>query len=91
MDSAPKDGTDILLMAVGQSYQGNPVPDRVTVGRWTGEEECRRQIGDCGGECRCPEYEYHDPFWMSWDGGFTPENPPNGWMPLPAAPQQGGE
>lgn len=86
IETAPKDGTDILLGAFGQTYRGNPVEPRVTIGHWTTDEECREQIGDCGGECRCPEYHFHDPYWMSWDGGFTEENPPNAWQPLPKPP-----
>lgn len=86
MESAPKDGTDIILGAWDQAFNDQPVDPRVTVGHWTTDEECREEIGDCGGECRCPEYKYHDPYWMSWDGGFTEENPPNGWRPLPAPP-----
>mgnify|MGYP006935488135 CR=1 FL=1 len=76
IESAPRDGTEVLLAA----------GSRVTVGHWTTEEECRVQIGDCGGVCRCPEYEYQDPTWLSWDGGFTTEHPPTHWMPLPPPP-----
>lgn len=86
MDSAPKDGTDIVLAAIDQVFRGEPMPDRVTVGHWTTDDECREVIGDCGGECRCPEYKFHEPSWISWDGGFTEENPPTHWQPLPAPP-----
>jgi hypothetical protein len=86
IESAPKDGTDIILGSTPQEFEGKPVPARVTIGHWTTDDECAIQIGGCGGECRCPEYEYHDPFWMSWDGGFTVENPATHWMPLPAPP-----
>lgn len=88
IETAPKDGTDIILGALPQIYDGKPTPARVTIGHWTTEEECRIYVGDCGGECRCPEYDYEAPFWMSWDGGFTEENPPTHWMPLPAPPMQ---
>ena len=81
IETAPKDGTDVIL------YGPSPDGDRVTVGHWTQEEECREQVGDCGGECRCPEYDYHEPFWMSWDGGFLPEYPCTHWMPLPEPPK----
>jgi hypothetical protein len=84
--TAPKDGTEALLYAPIQEYNGTPTDERVTIGHWTTEEECREQIGDCGGECRCPEYKYHDPSWISWDGGFTVENPPTHWQPLPPPP-----
>lgn len=86
IETAPKDGTDILLYAPAGEWEGRPTDARTTVGHWTTEEECRRQIGDCGGECRCPEYDHDDPYWLSWDGGFLPELPPTHWQPLPAAP-----
>lgn len=86
IETAPKDGTEIILGAAAQTYKGLPVEPRVTVGHWTTEEECRVDIGDCGGDCHCREYEYVEPSWISWDGGFTEENPPDSWMPLPSAP-----
>ena len=74
--TAPKDGTDVLLAgAVPEGW-------RVTVGHWTTDEECRTPIGDCGGECRCIEYDYHDPAWISWDGGFCDPWPATHWQPL---------
>jgi hypothetical protein len=88
IETAPKDGSDIILGALPQTHDGKPVPVRVTIGRWPSEEECRTYVGDCGGECRCPEYDYEPPFWMSWDGGFTEENPPTHWQPLPEPPAE---
>ena len=71
--TAPKDGTHVLL-----SY-----PGRITYGYWL-VLEVGKLVGDCGGACRCPEYdEAPDPFWYSEDGGFTEEYPPTHWMPLP--------
>lgn len=82
IETAPKDGTDVLLAgALGGGW-------RVTVGHWTTDEECRTPIGDCGGECRCIEYDYHDPSWISWDGGFCDPWPATHWQPLPAPPEQ---
>lgn len=89
IETAPKDGRDIILGSVAQDFEGKPVEPRVTIGSWMQDDDCRVHIGDCGGECRCPEYEYIDPTWMSWDGGFTAENPPTHWMPLPAHPKEG--
>lgn len=76
IETAPKDGTDVLLFA----------PGRLTCGHWTTEAERRSFTGFCGGECRCPEYEYIEPYWLSWDGGFTTEHPPTHWQPMPTAP-----
>lgn len=86
IETAPRDGTDVILGSKPQMHQGRAVPARVTVGHWTTDEECRIDIGDCGGDCHCREYEYVDPFWISWDGGFTEENPATHWMPLPEPP-----
>ncbi len=86
ISSAPRDGTDIMLASIEQVFEGKPVEPRVTIGHWTTDEECQIYAGDCGGECHCPEYDYADPSWISWDGGFTTENPPTHWMPLPSPP-----
>ena len=77
IETAPKDGTHVLL-----SYSG-----RVTYGYWL-HLEVGKLVGDCGGVCRCPEYdEPPAPFWYSEDGGFTEEHPPTHWMPLPEPPK----
>jgi hypothetical protein len=98
IESAPLDGTEIILHG--------PCPDnpnRVTAGFWCIPEP--PIVGDCGGECRCPEYgDADDPFWctmhggslerpffMSNDGGFTEEYPATHWMPFPSGPMKGGE
>jgi hypothetical protein len=86
IETAPKDGTEILLGAPAQVFRGQPTEPRSTIGHWMTDEECREPVGDCGGECRCPEYKFHDPYWISWDGGFTEEHPPTHWMPLPSRP-----
>ncbi|TXN33942.1 hypothetical protein [Methylobacterium sp. WL19] len=86
IETAPRDGTEILLGSYPQTYEGKPVPARVTLGYWTQEEDLKVEIGDCGGECRCPEYRFDDPYWMSSDGGFSKENPATHWCPLPAPP-----
>lgn len=87
IENAPKDGTDILLHAPS----AGDLPARITIGHWATEKECRVDAGDCGGDCHCREYDYIDPWWVTWDGGFTTEHPPYHWMPLPTAPkpQQG--
>lgn len=89
IETAPKDGTDIILASIDQKFDGVPVPDRVTVGHWTVGDELLRDAGDCGGACRCPEYDEIEPLWISWDGGFTNENPATHWQPMPAPPQSG--
>jgi hypothetical protein len=101
IDSAPKDGTEVILFGLyPENDEGLPT-NRVTAGFWLEPEP--PIIGDCGGECRCPEYGEAVPAhwctmhggsssgWMSTDGGFTTEWPPTHWMPLPAAPLKEGE
>jgi hypothetical protein len=76
--TAPKDGTEILLAA----------PGRVTYGHWLKPSDVPRIVYQEG---FAPEQEWEDfePHWMSWDGGFTEENPPSHWMPLPPPPATG--
>lgn len=83
IETAPKDGSEILLHG--------PVPDdptRVSAGFWCIPEG--EYLGDCGGECRCPEYgePEREAFWMSQDGGFSVEWPATHWRPLPSAPMK---
>lgn len=89
IETAPRDGTDIILGCPPQTFEGKPTLARSTIGHWSQDHERRTLLGDCGGECRCPEYEYADPFWISWDGGFTTENDATHWMPLPPPPIDG--
>jgi hypothetical protein len=80
IESAPKDGTLILL------YGDTPDGPRVTAGNWLAPEH-GDYLGDCGGVCRCPEYDDPpEPFWWDTDGGFTDEWPPLGWQPFPSPP-----
>jgi hypothetical protein len=76
IETAPKDGTDIILGAPVQEYQGRRVEPRSTIGHW-----------DTGAGFLCDIDDDGDPSWMSWDGGFTTENPPTHWMPLPEPPE----
>ena len=95
--TAPRDGTEVVLFGMyPENDQGLPT-QRVTAGFWL--EPDPPVIGDCGGECRCPEYgepaaahwcTIHGGSpggWMSTDGGFTEEWPATHWHTLPAAPQ----
>lgn len=87
IENAKKDGTRYLLLRapVGDD------PSGATLGYWDAPEH-GEYLGDCGGECRCPEYgEPPAPMWWSEDGGFTEEHPPAGFKPLPTAPQQKDE
>ena len=75
IETAPKDGTELIL-ARGE---------RVTVGAWVEWKE------------EAPEYTAHGVYlgnfeqdsgadWFSWDGGFSEDEPPTHWMPLPQPP-----
>jgi hypothetical protein len=80
IETAPKDKN--IMLATDYA------PFRVTEGWWE-EPEHGEYLGDCGGECRCPEYgDTPEPMWLSTDGGFTKEHPPTHWMPVPAGPEE---
>ncbi len=83
ISTAPRDGTEMLLYAHHEGYEA-----RLTYGYWLVLEH-GKYLGDCGGECRCPEFgEPPEPFWYSEDGSFTTEHPPTHWMPLPEPPKE---
>lgn len=84
IETAPMDGTEILLASVGQVFQGVSVADRVTIGQYATGDQLLKFVGDTDYP---DEYEVIEPFWISWDGGFTEENPPTHWMPLPEPPK----
>jgi hypothetical protein len=94
ISSAPRDGSEILLAGlISDPDDKNNTLSRVTAGFWIEPEP--PIVGDCGGECRCPEYgDPEDPSWvhmhggsdsgwMSSDGGFTTEWPALYWKHLP--------
>lgn len=37
IETAPKDGTEIILGSIIQEYKGKPTDPRVTIGYWTTE------------------------------------------------------
>lgn len=75
IETAPKDGTEVLLFA----------PGRLTYGAWV-EPSPEPNIKYRDGFAPEPEWEDFEPYWSSWDGGFTTEHPPTHWMPLPPPP-----
>ena len=85
IDTAPKDGTEILLHAPACDYKGTNVKARTTYGHWRAPSDTPR-IKYQDGFAPEPKWEDFEPFWASWDGGFTEECPPTHWMPLPPPP-----
>ena len=85
ISTAPKDGTHILLHAPACEHEGAPVQARTTYGHWCAPSDTPR-IKYQDGFAPEPEWEDFEPFWASWDGGFTEEHPPTHWMPLPPPP-----
>ena len=81
IETAPKDGTTVLLAAPGRVTAGEWCPEQwLTASDYhmtTGEYLGRSETGEC-----IPAY------WCSWDGGFTDECAPTHWMPLPDAPKE---
>ena len=51
IETAPKDGTEIILFGPYPENKDGLPTDRVTAGFWCVPEP--PVIGDCGGECRC--------------------------------------
>lgn len=86
IETAPKDGTDILLFCP-QGDGGRQVEYRVTEGHWHfdpgGVWEHRDLDGRWIGQDESDGFEG----WLSWDGGFSEETMmPTHWMPLPSPP-----
>lgn len=74
IETAPKDGTDIML--------SNGVA--VSVGHWFHEEGGIREHRDLDGRYIGQDESEGFDGWIDWGGGMLPE--PSCWMPLPAAP-----
>ena len=67
IETAPKDGRQILLFG----------DCRVTSGHWSAPSETPRIIYQ-DGFAPDTEWDEWEPYWESWDGGFTEEHPPTG-------------
>lgn len=72
--TAPKDGTEIILRR----------GDRVTSGAWIVWSNSESEFTSTGVYLGMVEYD-SGASWSSWDGGFTDEEPPTHWQPLPKA------
>ena len=79
IETAPKDVRKVLLAS----------HDRVTAGernteKWPTSAEYNSGTGEYLGQYETGECIAAA--WCSWDGGFTDDNPPTHWMPLPQPP-----
>lgn len=90
MDSAPRDGREVLLYAPATTHEGKPGAARLTFGHWEvetgGVTEHRDLDGKWTGQDEYQPWEG----WVSFDGGFTEEHLPTRWHDLPAPPKDGG-
>ena len=76
IDSAPKDGTEIILM------KGS----RVTCGSWQVFVETESHYDSSGNYIGSDEIDC-GASWCSYDGGFCEDDEPTHWMPLPEPPE----
>lgn len=86
IETAPKDGTEILLFRGADTHEGEPAPARITFGAWIEWEETASEYHSTTGEYLGQSVQDCGAHWASWDGGFSEEAPPTHWMPLPPAP-----
>lgn len=86
IETAPKDGTEILLFRGAEIFEGKPVAERVTSGAWIELIETASEYHATTGEYLGQSIQGGEASWMSWDGGFREDAPPTHWMPLPPAP-----
>ncbi|WP_419792501.1 hypothetical protein [Pseudomonas citronellolis] len=76
IDTAPRDGTEIILRRGA----------RVSSGAWIEWSKSAAEHHSTTGEY-LGQVEYDSgTCWSSWDGGFTEDEPPTHWQPLPAPP-----
>lgn len=86
IETAPKDGTEILLFRAAGIYEGRPADARVTSGAWVEWTETAGEYHGTTGEYLGQSIQDAGASWCSWDGGFTEDAPPTHWMPLPPPP-----
>lgn len=72
IETAPRDGVEIILMRGPRVSAGSWI-------EWVHKESEYHSNGTYLGEFVVDEGSG----WGSWDGGFTEDEPPTHWMPLP--------
>lgn len=77
IESAPKDGTEIILRK----------GDRVTSGAWIEWTETATEFHGTTGAWLGESEQDSGANWSSWDGGFRDDDEPTHWMELPEPPK----
>jgi hypothetical protein len=84
IETAPKDGTVVLLCRDKRVTAGHWEPER-----WPTAAEHHSTTGEYLGQFETGECV--EAWWYSEDGGFCNKSPPTHWMPFPPAPTKGTE
>jgi len=88
IETAPKDGTEIILYHPSETFEGNQYPARVSAGAWLEWTNTVSEYHASTGVYLGQSVQNEGAMWMSNDGGFREDSPPTHWMPLPEPPEE---